>query len=77
METAAEIQVLLDGVTTGISRVVSGGQEYTFDTGQTKHTVKRGNLKEMQAWRNQLKSELSLAVKREAGSGRGRGTFNC
>ena len=76
METAAELQVLLTEVTTAITRVMSG-QEYTIDTGQTKQTVKRANLKELQLWRNQLKSELSLAVKREAGSGRGRGTFNC
>ena len=76
MSTAAEIQVELDEVTLAIKRVMAG-QEYTFDSGQTKQIVKRANLKELQQWRNQLKSELSLAVKKEAGTGRGRGTFNC
>lgn len=76
MSTAAEIQVELDEVTIAIRKVMLG-QEYTFDSGQTKQTVKRPDLKNLREWRNSLKSELSLAKKKEAGTGRGRGTFNC
>ena len=74
MATSAEIQIELDEVKTAIKLVMSG-QEYTFDTGQTKQHVKRANLKELKEYKNSLESDLSLALKRETGTQRGRGTF--
>lgn len=74
MATAAEIQVELTEVKAAI-KLVMIGQEYTFDSGQTKQHVKRANLKELMKWKQSLESDLSLAKKCEAGTQRGRGTF--
>jgi len=74
MSTSADIQTELDEVKVAIKRVMSG-QEYTFDSGQTKHHVKRANLKELREWRDRLESDFSLACKKESGTQRGRGVF--
>lgn len=73
--TAAEIQLELDDVRTGIKKIMLGGQEYTLDTGQTKQINKRGNLKEMMKYKESLESELSLAMRRESGNLKGKGVF--
>lgn len=75
MATAAVIQLELDDVKKGIKLVVTTGQEYTFDSGQTKQIVKRANLKEMMLYKKSLESDLSLAKLKENGGQRGRGVF--
>lgn len=72
---STEIQQDLDAVNVAIRRVLTGGQKYSFDTGQTKQTNERADLKELRKTKQSLESELSLAIKCENGTQRGRGTF--
>lgn len=74
MAKSDDIKLELDDVKAAIKAVMSG-QEYTFDTGETKQIVKRANLKELMNWRQSLESDLSLAIRAECGTQRGQGTF--
>lgn len=74
MSTAAEIQIEIDEVKASIKRVLIS-QEYTFDTGQDKQINKRADLKQLRLYKQELESDLSLQIKSENGTLRGRGTF--
>ena len=74
MSTSAEIQIEIDDVKAAIKAVMNG-QEYWLDTGQSKHHTKRANLSELQKYKQGLESDLSLQLKKECGTQRGRGTF--
>lgn len=76
MPTSAELQLELDDVKTAIKAVLTGAQKYTFDSGQSKQMVEKGNLKELQRLKNSLESELSLKIKEECGTQRGKGVFH-
>ena len=65
-QTAAEIQIELDEVRCAIKAVLLG-QEYTFDTGMTKQTVKRADLGSLQKYKETLESDLSMAELKEGG----------
>lgn len=75
MATAAEIQIELDDVKLAIKRVLTGGQEYAIDTSQTKRMNKRAPLKDLQALKESLDSDLCLAQLKESGTQRGRGVM--
>ena len=77
MRPVTEIEADLTVVRTSITRVVTGGQEYTFDTGQTEQRNKRASLKDLRELRDDLESELSLANSVENRHNRGVGDFSC
>jgi len=65
MATSTDIQTQLDAVNTAITRVLTGGQEYSLDTGQTKQFNKRASLKDLEKLKYSLESDLSLALKKK------------
>ena len=65
MATAAELKLKIVKVEAAIDAVMLG-QEYTFDTGQTKQVVKRADLENLQALLNKWESDLSVAELKES-----------
>lgn len=59
MATLAELQSQLAEVNSAISAVLTGAQEYRFNDGQIESWVKRGDLKELRAFKNDLENQIN------------------
>lgn len=76
MRTIEDIETELEQVNDAIRKSLLA-LEYTLDTTQNRGTVKRNNIKDLQAYKDSLLSELSLAKQKEDGTNisQGRGTW--
>jgi len=57
-------RVLLVQVEKAIFALGNGVQEYTIDTGQTRQTVKRSDLEQLRAMRNDLLGQIATLESR-------------
>ena len=60
-----------------LTAVLTGAQQYTIDTGQTRQTVNRANLSSLRLMLNSLKNDLAVleAIRCRSGSFYGRPSF--